>query len=66
MQLVHVVPIREYVTIVQELEELLCQLAAPMNSVVTTIVDQARGMYIRSKRSVIMRLYMLVYISTRF
>ena len=27
----------------QELEELLCQLAAPMNSVVTTVVDQARG-----------------------
>lgn len=28
---------------ITELEELLCQLAAPMNSVVTTVVDQARG-----------------------
>ena len=27
----------------QELEELLCQLAAPMNSVATTVVEQARG-----------------------
>ena len=27
----------------QELEELLCQLAAPMNSIATTVVEQARG-----------------------